>query len=155
MQTADVKTTAMALRIEAGPSVVLQLNHTMAQSADKIQSVQETDAMTSDQWGRPLNGIDLGREYCNTLGGDNVAKVFYRLTVELTLLGRSIKLVLAQSIQHLTDMVVVLRHASGEHKDIVHEDDNKWQPFEDCVHEQCELGWRVGQAEWHDKCCEM
>jgi hypothetical protein len=52
MQTADVKTSAMALMIEAGQSVVLQLCHTVARSADKIQSIQETDAMTSDQWGQ-------------------------------------------------------------------------------------------------------
>ena len=52
MQTADVGTSAMALLIEAGQSVVLQLCHTVARSADKIQLVQETDAMTSDRWGQ-------------------------------------------------------------------------------------------------------
>ena len=57
MQTADVKTSAIALRIEAGQSVVLQLCHAVARIADNIQSVQETDADTTPpkvlQYSRP------------------------------------------------------------------------------------------------------
>jgi hypothetical protein len=77
--------------------------------------------------------------------------------VEGTLLRFAEETMLLESSEDLLDLALMISHVFGVDKDVVEVDDDTDVEHiaEDVVHEVLECGWRISEAERHDKVFEM
>src|SRR5882672_7622428 len=88
--------------------------------------------------GRPdADGVSLGSVHGDASGGDHKAQEFDLLSVEKTLFRLGVQVILAQSIQHASDMDLMIFKGIAEYEDIVEVDyyEDVSHVLEDMIHE--------------------
>src|SRR5882672_9577164 len=104
--------------------------------------------------GQPdADGVGLGSVHGDASGSDHKAQEFDLLSVEQTLFGLGVQIVLAQTFQHTSDVNPMIFKGVGEDEDIVEVDHYKdvSHVSEDVIHEGLERSGSIGESHGHNQ----
>src|SRR5882672_3021836 len=104
--------------------------------------------------GQPdADGVSLGSVHGDAGGSDHKAQEFDLLSVEQTLFGLGVQIVLAQTFQHTSDVNPMIFKGVGEDEDIVEVDhyEDVSHVSEDVIHEGLERSGSIGESHGHNQ----
>src|SRR5712664_151807 len=100
-----------------------------------------------------LRLVGVGSVHGDAGGGDHEAQKFDPLSVEQTLFGLGVQIILAQTFQDASDMDLMIFQGIGEDEDIVEVDhyEDVSHVSEDVIHEGLKCSRSIGQAHGHNQ----
>ena len=122
-------------------------------SVEVGKSKERLDILHLAGFGPVGDGFDFIQCHCKTVGGEDIAKVFDGVLVELALFCFSEKVIGSETTENFADMLWVIVGVVGVNENVIKVGDNidVEHVTEDVVDEALKSGRSVGESERHYK----